>query len=568
MTSNASAVHSCCMSALLIALAVGTMSMGCGDQQMMDGGDEARFGDNQAVNGNADEGMNADNDLGNDDDFIPEEEEFLVEHVASTEHHVFVPNQSDESNTVALIDGRDFSVVPFEVGLQPVEVAAADVDGQGSVGFVLSTGEPTVSVVRAGGASGQDGIDVRLLPVPREVNRLAMAPDGRHLIAYIDPDEPINDSGSTISLQTMALIRLGDEPGDDEVFELSATRSIDTIAFSNDGQRAFIVGKEGINHLVFDDIKSDTSVPRLQLGMVDAQFPPEDQEVVVSTDGSTIALRTSEFSGVGLFELSETGGAIQRHRVVELDAIPTDLELVERDDESMQAVAAIRSAGQVAQIDVEAAFDADDGDDSFVDITRFDNTDVGSVRMLPDNSGMLLYSTLPIGPRVGFYDLDSGEVDRQTMRNEIRSLDISPDGATAVAVHQRQGGTPTGSSPVEQFRHSEGITLWDLETGFLRPIRLHGYPESIAMTTGDDGRSVLYVMLVSDNGGDQGVKRIDLETHATVFSSLARTPTQLGAVADQIFVSQKQETGRITFFDVVTNAQRTVSGYELNAGIE
>jgi hypothetical protein len=39
-------------------------------------------------------------------------------------------------------------------------------------------------------------------------------------------------------------------------------------------------------------------------------------------------------------------------------------------------------------------------------------------------------------------------------------------------------------------------------------------------------------------------------------------------VAGKIFISQEATDGRITFIDVDSGEQQTVSGYELNAGID
>ena len=569
------------MDGVNLAWAIGAgliLGLGCGAQDAAMAGDAPEESENASENGwdqDPGVGFNMGNDAMNnesaappDEDFIPEEEEFLVQKVAATDSYVFVPNQTDDSDTVALIDGWDFSVYPFRVGLEPTQVVAADVEGQGSVGYVLSSGQPTVAVVRADQGQGSERADVRLLTVPREVNRLVLAPDGRHVLAYIDPTMPINDSASAASLQTMALIRLADEPGDDEVYELSVTRLIEDIAFTESSDKAFIVGEEGINRIPLDDIKSDAFIPAIDLGMTTSIFTPQDQQVVFSSDGTTMALRTSHYEGVGLFTLDPDDAAVSEHRMVELEGIPTDLDLVERDDESMLAVATIRDEEQVVLFDVDEAMEADEGDDSFLRVLHAPGADVGIGRLTPDESSMVVFSTLPTIPTVGLLDLETETISTFEMRNEIRSLEISPDSRTAVAIHKAQEGTSSGVDPEAAFRHSEGLTLWDLETGYRRPIALNGDPEEILMTTDGTGNPYLYVMLTSSQPANQGVKRINLRTHGTVFTRLARRPMQLGAVADQLFASQESETGRITFFDVATNDQRTVSGYELNAGIQ
>ncbi len=528
---------------------------------------------NQAGEGEWDEGdwnQNQDsNQAGANQDFEPEEEEFLVRQTASTDSHVFVPNQADESETVALIDGRDFSVRPIRVGREPSVVVAAEVEDQGSVGYVLSTGAATVAIIRADFHHAEQGYDVRLVPVPQEVNQLAVSPDGRHLLAYIDPDLPINTAASAVSLQSMALVRLGEEPGLDEVFQLSVTRMIDDVAFTADGSQAFVVGQEGIHRLMLEDIKADAFLPALNLGLSASVFPPVDREVAFSEDGSVLVVRTSQYAGVGLFELDPEGSQVLTQTLVELAGVPTDIDLVERDGEAPLLVASLRQEEQVVLIDLEEALASEGEGQDYMRVLEAPGVATGIGRLTPDGEQMILFSTLPLVPVVGLLDLETEEITTFEMRNQVRNLAVSPDSRTAVVVHRRQEAPQgAGGDWDEQFRNSEGITIWDLNTGYRRPVLLQAEPEEIIMTTDDTGHPYLYVMLTSSNPNFQGVKRVDLLTHRTDFVRLPRPPTGLGQVGDRVFVNQDQSTGRITFFEIRTNEQRTVSGFELNAGIQ
>ena len=550
---------------LLVGVLATCLSVGCGDDMAM-AGDEGADAMNEAESapvGDDDDGFEDGDD---DDSFEPEEEEFVVEQVASTESYVFVPNRSDGSDTVALIDGRDFSVRPIQVGLEPEHVQAADVGDQGAVAYVLSRGEPTVSIIRA---DAGEAPTVDILSVPSEVNALTVAPDGRHLLAYIDPDEPIDAGDGAASLQTLALVSLGPESGQDEVFELSVSPYIEDITFSDNGDQAFVVGEQGVHRLWLGDIKADMVVPPLGLEIDGIDMSAADREFAVAADGQTLAVRNGTDSGLGLFSLDGDDAEVEQERFVELDGVPTDLDLVEGED-SLQVVAPVRSQSQVVTFDVDEAMGGGD-ESSFLEIIDATGADAGIGRWTPDQTAMAVFSTVPEIPRVGLVDIATGEIDIVEFRNQIRNLEISPDSKTAVAVHRRQEGPAPTNTPEDQFRHSEGLTLWDLDTGFLRPVTLHGEPEQISMVTDDDGRAFLYVMLTptDEPGADaQGLMRVNLATHATSFYSLPRLPTRLGAVAGKVFVSQKQDSGRITFFDIVTSNQHTVSGYELNAGIE
>ena len=155
------------------------------------------------------------------------------------------------------------------------------------------------------------------------------------------------------------------------------------------------------------------------------------------------------------------------------------------------------------------------------------------------------------------------------LRNQIRSVAVSNDSETAVIVHRKQEGqAPSDADPLTFFPHNHGLTLFDIATGYRRPVALQGEPMDLVMTENDQGDALVFVMLQSDDPDFRGITRIDLQSYRTDFFKLARQPQQLGVVAGKVFISQASDEGRITFIDVESSSQRTVSGYELNAGID
>src|SRR5699024_8640281 len=124
---------------LLGLCAGGAVLSGCGDEDFGGASQKAPAPrpDNNQTGGDGwyepDAGRGYGDAAADDDDFVPEQEEFLVREVATTAAHVFVPNSAQGSHTVALIDGRDFSIRPIPVGAEPVAVRAATVDGVGDI---------------------------------------------------------------------------------------------------------------------------------------------------------------------------------------------------------------------------------------------------------------------------------------------------------------------------------------------------------------------------------------------------------------------------------------------------
>jgi hypothetical protein len=147
-----------------------------------------------------------------------------------------------------------------------------------------------------------------------------------------------------------------------------------------------------------------------------------------------------------------------------------------------------------------------------------------------------------------------------------------------VVIHQKQSGPPSSpNDPTDFFQHNHGVTLVDLASGYLRPVTLDGEPIDWLMTPDSEGTHSLYAILTPPENSDpqaaqsnqsQGLLSLNMQSFRRDFIRTARRPAQLGRVGDKIFVSQEAEPGRITFVDVDTGETRTVSGYQLNAGIQ
>ena len=189
----------------------------------------------------------------------------------------------------------------------------------------------------------------------------------------------------------------------------------------------------------------------------------------------------------------------------------------------------------------------------------------------------LTYTTLSVSPVLDAVEIEAGTLERHPLLNQIRSVALSKDGEVAIVVHRPQSPKPEdGEAPIfmesaqDRFRLLHGLTLVDLSSGYRRPVALEGEPvEIIAVASGgEDEEQLVYVTQRSANPAYQGVLRLSLESFRTDFTQLAKEPTQIGLVAGKVFVNQRSDVGRITFIDIDGGAQRTISGYELNARID
>jgi hypothetical protein len=560
--------------ALPIAL-LAALWAACGDDASVNG---EPYYNNYTNNNNgtpgADQGATTP-DMSAPDMFVPETEEFLVQELATTSRYVFAPNGAAGSDTVARVDGESFGVLPIRVGAGPSVVRAAEVEGTGAVAYVLCASSSVVAIIRADlpdpGPGGQNL--VHLMPVPREINALTLSPDGRHLIGYMDPNKPLPPGTSVASLQTMALIRLGASAEEDAVIRLSVTRQIRSIAWSADGQQAFVLGREGVNRLHMPSITAEALIPPLPLSLSAEAFPPTDTELLIAPAGDALILRSSQSSSLALASLAAPGAAgpqVLALRSVALPGIPTDIDLIPRAG-TTQLLATIRDARKVAIVDLAQTFAAPE--DAVPEPLVLDAEDVrpGLAQVVPGRDEVLLYSTLDALPTLGVLTLgDQPSIERWPLRNQIRAIAVSPDGASAIILHKPQPAQATSGTPQDTFQRGEGVTLLDIESGYGRPVPLIARPEEVVMVSRPGQPSLVFAMVVDPGNrvGKSGVMRLDLSTYRADFIALPRPPRKIGYVAGKVFISQDAEQGRITFLDVDSSAQRTVSGYELNARID
>ncbi len=557
----------------IILIAIGCLAcVACGDSESFDGvsGADSDFNNQSGVNNvnNVNNANNVNNVNNSNNVFIPEVEEFVVQQVATTDAYVFVPNSTEESTTVALIDGRDLSVKPVRVGLDPVEVVAADSEDRGPVAYVLCEGSSSVAVIHAEETAndGRGNGFVKLLNVPPVLNAITIAPDGKHALAYIDPKRPF-ETQAVSSLQVMSLIRAGEEAGEEQAFQLTVTRLIRDIEFTNTGD-VFLVGNEGVQRFKLDEIESDALIRPMNLNLNDGLYPLTDLEVEVADDASFMVVRSSNGKNITIYELPESGIEVGESREVALDDIPTDVDLLV-DGDTRRAVVAIRDSAQVALLDIDAILATPIDQEPVVQIVDVDSKEAGLIQLTPDRQQALLYSTLPQIPSLAVYDIMTDSLRSYTLRNQIRSVAVSPDSTSAVVVHKRQealAGSPTDPNYV--FRSNHGVTLFDMASGFTRPVALQGEPIDFVMTPNSDDQTQLYVLIENTGTQIQGLMHLNMATFRSDFVRLPRKPEQLGVVAGKVFVAQEDSAGRITFFDVDTQSQRTISGYELNAGID
>ncbi len=482
--------------------------------------------------------------------------------------YVYVANPTRD--TVAVIDSRTLAIETTEAGDGPTHLAT--VPGQ-DVALVINVNSHSLTILR----TTERGTATTSVPVVAGANAIAIAPDGRHALAYFDSDQPGASAGSG-SFQDLSLVTL--EPGADRAVQLSVGfRPVDAL-FTADGASAFVVTEDGISILRFADITGPGIAPNVSLE--DGVIAPGDAGSDASTDASTdasldappvarVPARDVSITPDGRYAVARVEGTstlrlvdLATRAITPLDAggVVTDLDIA---PSGAYAIAVVRDRSQALRIPLPGGF----ADPRAIQRTEATGEFVGSVTISPDGRRALLYTTaLPI-ERVTLMELaDAAPLQVVRLRKAVRAVAFAPDGRTALLVHTREAGDPSqaGIDLETQIDRSFGYTLLDATTRFAK---LQLTPADVGPFAIVPDGSYAFVLLRDDAREVAAAHRVSMRSFLIETIPLGSPPLSVGAVpgTGRVFIGQDHPEGRITFVDWATGALQSVTGFELNSRV-
>jgi hypothetical protein len=184
---------------------------------------------------------------------------------------------------------------------------------------------------------------------------------------------------------------------------------------------------------------------------------------------------------------------------------------------------------------------------------------VGSVVVAPEGDVALLYTNATDDPRVTILHYgDGADLRTVDLQAPVKSVLVAPDGEHAVAL--------LGAAPGS--RRPGGFGLIPVANSL--PPKIVGadaLPQSVAI--GPTDALITISGPLAGGGTLNAVYRATLPELATDLVALGSKPisTALVPAADVGFVAQSHPEGRITFVSLKTGAPRTLTGFELAAGV-
>ncbi len=477
----------------------------------------------------------------------PEKEETRIfEAPHAGEHFVYVANAKRDS--VAVIDSRTLTIRTAPVGDSPTylrTVAGKD------VALVINTGTRDISILRT---DKTGATVVTNVPVVVGANAIAVAPDGRHAIAWYDVGAKTPGVGS---FQDVSLIKL--DGGKDTSFPLTVGFKPTGIVFASDGTAAFIVTEDGISIVKFADVTGPTRARVVRVGS-GAALVGEPKDVSVTPDGRyAVARRENEKQTTSEILLVDLVAGTTK--AVDLGGFVTDLDV---STDGQFAMAVIRRDGTYVKLPIPEGFT----DEMMRKRRKIPGETFGSATLSRDGKRAVLYTTADPIERMLVADLEAGTEVPVRLRKAVRAVALAPDGNTAVVVHTKVMGDPKATADVEQMiDRSFGYTVVNLNDGFAK-LQLTDTEVGPLAVTPDGTRA--FVLLSDESKGIRIAQRIHLASLLVddfVMGSKPVSISALGKDSRKVFVSQTHPEGRLSFIDWESGAIDSVTGFELNGRI-
>lgn len=561
-------------------------------------GSDADFKDGSSDNDNSFNNPNNPNQGPNEPNNPPpeEEDEFEFSSPAVAGDRIFVANET--LNAVAVIDSESLRISSVPVGFKPTVVAGAE-----SNIFVLNEGSSTVTRI------DPETLKTQTFSVMRRANDLVVSPDGSTAFSWFNATKPAANLSGQADLSAVSIITA------DASYQLAVGFDVREVRFSENGEFALIISADGISRIRVTDITGDAIVPPVSLGS------GEVREVLVDATGRWALGRRVGLNGMFMVDL-ETGELTD----LEFGLTPSDLDWVDanrllatfRNDslgglnstaaliaipEGIQALAELEPVippdpdmgsdmddmGDMTDMDMGTDPDADMADMPAdmgmmvqavegVEVLDLEIDGLGAAEVAPAGNHALIFSTIGSERRAILLDLDTLEQRPLAFEKGVRGAVADSFGRTFVVIHDRVNEPILPSmTPLdpEYIERSWAVSLVNVEGAANRLVLTSHYPDLATLWSDEDGLVKLYMTFGPQDGEPvlethQDLLVANLETFATSTTRLAGVPEGLGVVSSerQVFISQRHPQGRMTFIDVDDESRQTVTGYQLNAGID
>ena len=458
------------------------------------------------------------------------ESDFLKLSPTATQAYVFVVNSS--RNTVSRISVPELDVLTTEVGVDP-KVATTSSDYAKAV--VFNAGSDSLSVIDA---ETMESVEVQ---IRSNFNNMLLSPDGVWALVYNDADLPTE--GSTGYLQSFNEISLvNTETGEHSAMAVGFHPR--QARFTPDSGQLVLVAEQWMAVL---DLRVTSLTPQLIELSEDELDPPAAEEVLIEPTGRFAFVRQYGETRLAVVDLDE--GTLER---VDIGLNPTDMDL---SADGSQAIVVSRGSGELHLIDTQ------DPTGPQRIVTLPPGEILGSLLLSPDGTQGVLYTTAAPVARYTTWNLADDTLTVRRLEKPVASASVSPTGGTLLFFHDETNDPDAATT--SPFHDKPAITMVDLDSHLQNALVLPTMPSAAANS--HDGRFGFFIM---DGVSSLAVLRYDHLLFDEI--ALRSEPVHVGVLPESTYayVNQEHALGRLSFYDPDTESLQTITGFELNAGIE
>jgi hypothetical protein len=480
----------------------------------------------------------------------------------ATGNYIWVANPL--SGRVAYVGGAALDVHTVEAGNAPTYLAPIPSATDDAV-IVLNVLSDDATILRIDASGTLSAATVA--GVADGANALAVSPSGHWAIAWTDARQ-IATSDPLVGYQDVTVIDLTASPPSKRILSVGF-RPV-AVAYAADDSQAFAVTEDGVSVIAL----AGAGGPLATGNVAVTDDPTEDadtRDVSITPNGLLAVIRREGSASVGIVNL-QTGVLSS----VDLSGPVTDVDLTVAGD---RAVAVVRDTAEVAIIPLT------DGapDPSAITHVTITGETVGSVSIAPDGNTALLYTNAEGIDRLTVLTLTAGTTPTFRvikLHAPVLSVFATPDATNAVVLHgdsaptspPADGGVPNADAGevdagVPSQTPAKAFSLVPLDGNLPAKIQETDVPpQSVAISPAGDR------VLITERDDTQQIYGVYLGQFPSLEVgklTLASPPIAVGvlAKANEGFVAQKNPEGRITFVTLDSGQARTLTGFEIGAGV-
>jgi len=456
-----------------------------------------------------------------------------------------------DTNKVVRVHAESLAIDLMQGGHEPTYLAVLPEGATPGGAVVLNVRSGDASIFLRG-SSPEELLPVQNFAVQEGASSWAIGKGGKFAIAWSDAREKLLDRLD--GYQDITVFSFGGESITTK--SLSVGFRPNQVVISQDETRAYVVSQPGISIIALSEspeIEGEIFLPDLAEGARrDVSITPDGKYALVSTSGSAKILVVD----------------LKTEKTVSLNmpSIVTDLDLSKDGSVAVAVSRPITSAsdnlgGASAMEDAQSVIGLLPIDKIFDDPSSFElvYTDefVGSTVVADDGSQILLFTNGIKSSLLLILETETKKFRSLDLRGPLQAAFISQDARFAVALMS----PPSGSTKKGAF------ALIPLEKDASARIQGTDAPLQFVSISASTGHALITTRATTESQGATYFTNYPKQQVDKIV--LPSTPLSTGIVpqAKKAFISQQHPEGRLTFIDLPSGEDETLTGFELSGRV-